>query len=378
MSTVLFVAARDAGCSQLARALFERAATARHAALSAGIAASGPVEAAVQQALREIGIDISRRRPQRLTRELVTRADVVVRIGCGDACPIIAGRRYLDWDLSDTAGRSIDEVRALRDELVGMVDGLLGQLVFERVRLISVPHARPAPAEQLANLEQQVLEDLAAATSTLATIAAALADPSAQQIAAIANSASTLRARAAHAHRKMVTLAVRQTHAGELRLVLSLLELAQLCTLIADQLDLISEQLEDLNPETIDRHNLAGTLARMAENTAEQITKASTAFHTRDPTLAGKLDRDDDHIIDQLDHQITNAAARLRETPEERELAIHHVLIARTLERIGDHAVDIAKQAAFLSTVEPHDLSNTPTPGSDAPHHPTDRARPRR
>ncbi len=361
VSTVLFVDARDAGCSQLARAVFERAARGRHVALSAGAITSGRVDAAVVQVLSEIGIDISRRDPQQLTRELLTRADVVVRIGRGTACPIIPGVRYLDWDLGDTAGRSIEEVRALRDELVGIVDGLLGQLVFQRVRLITTPCARPAAVEPLANLERQILEDLSAATSTLETTAAALADPSARRTAAIARAARTLRARAARVHSELAALAVRDTHAGDLRLVLALLELAQLSALIADQFDLISQQLKDLNPETIDRHNACGMLARMAATVGEQLTKATRAFHARDPALADELDHDDDQI-DQLGHEITNAAAAPPQTPPEGELAIRHALIARALERISDHAIDIAKHTSSLLTAEPHQPPNPHTP----------------
>ncbi len=361
VSTVLFVGARDAGCSQLARAVFERAARGRHDALSAGAITSGRVDAAVLQVLSEIGIDISRRGPRLLTRELLDRADVVVRIGCGDSCPIIPGVRYLDWDLHDTAGRSIEELRALRDELVGIVDGLLGQLVFQRVRLITTPRARLAALDPLANLERQILEDLSAATSTLETTAAALADPSAPRTAAIARDARTLKARAARAHSELATLAARHTHAGDLRLVLALLELAQLSALIADQLDLISRQLKDLNPETIDRHNAGGTLARVAATVGEQLTKATRAFRAGDAALADELDHDDDQI-DKLGHEITNAAAATPQTPPERELAIRHALIARALERIGNHAIDIAKHTASLLTAEPHQPPNPHTP----------------
>ena len=78
--------------------------------------------------MRELGIDLSDRRPQRLTRELAERADVVVTMGCGDACPYIPGKRYIDWDLPDPKGQPIDEVRATRDEIAHRVDALVAEL----------------------------------------------------------------------------------------------------------------------------------------------------------------------------------------------------------------------------------------------------------
>ena len=78
--------------------------------------------------MNELGIDLSGRRPQRLTRELAERADVVVTMGCGDACPYIPGKRYLDWDLPDPKGQSIDAVRATRDEIARRVDVLITEL----------------------------------------------------------------------------------------------------------------------------------------------------------------------------------------------------------------------------------------------------------
>ena len=81
--------------------------------------------------MRELGIDVSDRRPQLLTRELAERADVVVTMGCGDACPYIPGKRYIDWDLPDPKGRPLDEVRATRDDIAGRVGTLLDELDAE-------------------------------------------------------------------------------------------------------------------------------------------------------------------------------------------------------------------------------------------------------
>jgi len=130
MATVLFVCLHNAGRSQMSAALFERAAHGRHRALSAGSEADpqGGVHPEVVNAMRELGIDLSDRRPQRLSRELAERADVVVTMGCGDACPFIPGKRYIDWELPDPKGRPVEEVRATRDEIARRVDGLVDEL----------------------------------------------------------------------------------------------------------------------------------------------------------------------------------------------------------------------------------------------------------
>ena len=130
MATVLFVCLHNAGRSQMSAALFERAAGERHRALSAGSVADprGHVHPEVVEVMRELGIDLSGRRPQRLTQELAEQADVVVTMGCGDSCPYIPGRRYLDWDLPDPKGRPVDEVRATRDEIARRVEELVAEL----------------------------------------------------------------------------------------------------------------------------------------------------------------------------------------------------------------------------------------------------------
>ncbi len=130
MATVLFVCLHNAGRSQMSRALFDRAAGGRHTSASAGsiAEAGGRVHPEVLEVMDEIGIDLSDRRPQMLSRELAERADVVVTMGCGDACPYIPGKRYIDWDLPDPKGRPIDEVRATRDEIRGRVRTLLEDL----------------------------------------------------------------------------------------------------------------------------------------------------------------------------------------------------------------------------------------------------------
>jgi arsenate reductase (thioredoxin) len=130
MATVLFVCLHNAGRSQMSAALFDRAADGRHHALSAGSEADpeGSVHPPVVEVMRELGVDLSDRRPQRLTTELAAQADVVVTMGCGDACPFIPGKRYIDWDLPDPKGRPLDEVRATRDQIAGLVRQLVDEL----------------------------------------------------------------------------------------------------------------------------------------------------------------------------------------------------------------------------------------------------------
>jgi len=112
----------------MSQALFEQVANGTHEARSAGTTPGTRVHPEVVEVMAELGIDVSDRKPQLLTRELAEWADVVVTMGCGDACPVIPGKRYLDWDLSDPAGQPIAEVRRTRDEISRRVDDLLTQL----------------------------------------------------------------------------------------------------------------------------------------------------------------------------------------------------------------------------------------------------------
>lgn len=128
MSTVLFVCLHNAGRSQMSQALFERAADGRHHALSAGTTPGDRVHPEVVGAMRELGIDLADRKPQLLTRELAEQADIVITMGCGDQCPFIPGKRYIDWDLPDPKGRPIAEVRATRDEIANRVSALVSEL----------------------------------------------------------------------------------------------------------------------------------------------------------------------------------------------------------------------------------------------------------
>jgi len=130
MAIALFVCLHNAGRSQMSAALFELAADGRHRALSAGSEADpdGRLHPPVVEVMRELGIDLSDRRPQRLTRELAQQADVVVTMGCGDTCPYIPGKRYIDWELPDPKGRPVEEVRTTRDDIARRVRELVTEL----------------------------------------------------------------------------------------------------------------------------------------------------------------------------------------------------------------------------------------------------------
>ena len=130
MTTALFVCLHNAGRSQMSAALFERATGGRHRALSAGSEADpgGRVHPPVVEVMRELGIDLAGRRPHRLQQADAEWADVVVTMGCGDECPYIPGKRYVDWDLADPKGRPVDEVRATRDDIGRRVEGLVRNL----------------------------------------------------------------------------------------------------------------------------------------------------------------------------------------------------------------------------------------------------------
>jgi protein-tyrosine-phosphatase len=128
MAHVLFVCLHNAGRSQMSQALFDRAAGGRHEARSAGTTPGERVHPEVVEVMAELGLDVAGRTPRGLTTELAEWADVVVTMGCGDECPYIPGRRYLDWDLPDPKGRPLAEVRATRDEIARRVEGLVAEL----------------------------------------------------------------------------------------------------------------------------------------------------------------------------------------------------------------------------------------------------------
>jgi arsenate reductase (thioredoxin) len=131
---VLFVCTHNAGRSQMAAALLNHQAAGRVRVTSAGSQPASQLNPAVVQAMTEIGLDISREFPKPLTADQVQAADIVITMGCGDACPVDPGRRYLDWDLPDPAGRTLDQVRPIRDDIERRVGELLAELDAESQR----------------------------------------------------------------------------------------------------------------------------------------------------------------------------------------------------------------------------------------------------
>ena len=127
--SVLFVCVHNAGRSQMAAALLERSAGEGVEVRSAGSEPADLLNPAVVEAMREIGLDISKEVPKPLRKQAVERADVVITMGCGDACPIYPGKRYEDWELEDPAGKDLATVRRIRDQISGRVEGLLAELV---------------------------------------------------------------------------------------------------------------------------------------------------------------------------------------------------------------------------------------------------------
>ena len=126
---VLFVCVHNAGRSQMAAALLDHHAQGRVLVRSAGSAPAEEINPSVLAAMDELGLDLSKEFPKPLTTEAVEGSDVVVTMGCGDACPIFPGKRYLDWDLEDPAGKSLEEIRPIRDEIDRRVTELLAELV---------------------------------------------------------------------------------------------------------------------------------------------------------------------------------------------------------------------------------------------------------
>ncbi len=131
--SVLFVCVHNAGRSQMAAAYLEALGGGKVEVRSAGSAPGNSVNPAAVEAMAEEGIDMSAAQPKILTDEAVLASDVVITMGCGDACPFYPGKRYLDWELDDPAGKGVESVRPIRDEIKQRILGLLGELGVEPV-----------------------------------------------------------------------------------------------------------------------------------------------------------------------------------------------------------------------------------------------------
>ncbi|MBN9111576.1 MAG: arsenate reductase ArsC [Pseudonocardia sp.] len=128
---VLFVCVHNAGRSQMAAALLQHHANGAVSVRSAGSTPADEVNPAVLEVMAEVGIDLAGEVPKKLTTDAVQASDVVITMGCGDACPVFPGKRYLDWDLTDPAGKSVAEVRPIRDDIDRRVRELLAELTTQ-------------------------------------------------------------------------------------------------------------------------------------------------------------------------------------------------------------------------------------------------------
>src|SRR5712691_9645234 len=134
MSRVLFVCLHNAGRSQMSQALFEKLAGDNHMAQSAGTEPGDRVHPNVVAVMREVGVDLESRKPRKLTDELARWPDVVITMGCGDACPVIPAKRYIDWELPDPSGLPVQDVRAIRDDIASRVEALVKDLDRTAIR----------------------------------------------------------------------------------------------------------------------------------------------------------------------------------------------------------------------------------------------------
>ncbi|MCA1657409.1 MAG: phosphate uptake regulator PhoU [Actinobacteria bacterium] len=218
--------------------------------------------------------------------------------------------------------------------------------------------------EELAAIEQAVVDDLQLAAATLAVIARVVADTSSPTPSSIEAAAQVLKegARAADA-RILTTMALQAPVAGDLRVTMTLMHIAHHQSLIANQFVLITAQLLETDPDVPAVPATAARLVRMAELAGAELTKATVALTNRDAELAREVGRDDD-LVDKLNREVFAATIYNDGDELERDVAMRQMLIARSLERIADNAVDIAEQTAFLVTGELQEFADASRAGS--------------
>jgi phosphate transport system protein len=215
--------------------------------------------------------------------------------------------------------------------------------------------------DQLAAIEDVLLRELHGIGQVLESVAQTVADPAGRS-PRLADAAQRLRQVSRQSDQQLVAVTAQQAPvATDLRLVLCLIQLAHHATLIANQFELIGEQLDHLDPGAFDRQQSARQLALMTELAGRQMQHATHVFAARDAESAAELDRQDD-ALDRINRQVFEATHELDGDEPDRELALRYVLIARSLERIGDNAVDIGEQAAFLVTAELQEFSDASQP----------------
>jgi phosphate transport system protein len=216
--------------------------------------------------------------------------------------------------------------------------------------------------DELQEIEQRLRDEFETIGSVLEAVADTILNLASQDAPRLIAAARHLRAMRRQVDQRLVAVTARRAPvAGDLRLVLSLIQLAQHAALIANQFELISQQLDELDPDARDPQQTAGQLSLMTELAGRQVQHAVRAFVARDLRSATELQREDD-ALDRINRQVFAATYALDGDPGERELAMRYVLIARSLERIGDNAVDIAELAVFLVTAEFHEFSDASRP----------------
>jgi phosphate transport system protein len=222
---------------------------------------------------------------------------------------------------------------------------------------------RDSFASELSQLENSIDDALGHAPATLAAIGELVVAPSRTRADPIISGARQLRRSCRAADADLIVFTARQAPvAGDLRLVLALIQLAHHGTLIANQFGMIGQQLAGITRDVAANDTgTTGNLSRMALLASNQLADAMTAFTSRNLALAGQIDRADD-AIDRLNRDVFKATLALSPSLAQRELTMRHMLIARSLERIGDNAVDIAEQCAFLITAELREFTDASRP----------------
>jgi len=221
---------------------------------------------------------------------------------------------------------------------------------------------REAFAVRVATLERGIEDELERAAVMLADIADAVRTPGGEKVLEIADEALRLRRAGRSADAELVIVTARHAPvARDLRLVLALIEVAHRSVLIANQFDLIGEQLCKLDPYAVDRSATAASLSAMTHLAGSQLLHAVGAFASRDLALARRIDVEDDEV-DRLNREVFDETLARDDAPRRRECALRHVLIARCVERVADNAVDIAEQTAFLVTGECSEFTDASRP----------------
>jgi phosphate transport system protein len=218
--------------------------------------------------------------------------------------------------------------------------------------------------QELGAIERRLLRDIDLASGTLRGLAEVVSDPSRPTPGYIEADAERLRDSGRITHERLVVAAAREAPvASDLRLVLGLFQINEHLGLIANQFELLTEQLMEMDPEEHSSPQILERLGRMAGYASLQLNKAAAALSMRDLDAAEAVGRDDDSL-DLLNREIFAEARNVSGPVGRRELALHQMLMARSLERVGDNAVDIAEQAAFIVTGEYREFSDASRPKS--------------